>query len=396
MVAETHPGVMAPTSPMQRDSAPRSARSNFLSLLLATSAITFTMSTQAEPSIESKEWGNANGQPVKLYTLKNAKGLLLKVTDYGAIITELHVPDRNGKMADIVLGHDSLDGYLAGHPFFGTIAGRCANRIAKGHFELDGKSYQLATNNGVNHLHGGIKGFDKQVWNARTEITPEGPAIHLGLYSPDGQENYPGNLVANATYTLSNDGELLVEMTAMTDRATLCNLAQHTYWNLAGHDTGSIANHELRLFASRYTPVDGTLIPTGELAPVKGTPFDFTSEKPIGRDLKAAGGDPVGFDHNFVVDGESFAMKQVARACEPKSGRTLELWSNQPGVQFYTGNFLNGTNKGKGGYVYQQHGGFCLETQVYPDSIHRPDWPTPVLRPGQVYRHQMRIKFGTK
>lgn len=364
--------------------------------LLAATMILSTMSNPAQSQIESKSWGSANGLPVTLFTLKNSKGLVMKVTDYGAIITELHAPDRDGKMADIVLGHDSLDGYLAGHPFFGTIAGRCANRIAKGHFELDGKAYQMATNNGPNHLHGGIRGFDKQVWTARTEMTPKGPAIHLGLLSPDGQENYPGNLVANATYALTDDNELLVEMTAMTDRATLCNLAQHTYWNLAGHDSGSIAGHEMKLFASRYTPVDATLIPTGEIAPVKGTPFDFTSPKPIGRDLKATGGDPIGFDHNFVVDGDAFAMKPVARAHEPKSGRTLELWSNQPGVQFYSGNFLNGTNKGKGGYVYQQHGGFCLETQVFPDSIHRSSWPSPILRPGQIYRHQMRVRFSTK
>lgn len=364
--------------------------------LVAASIMLATMNTQAEPSIESKAWGSANGQPVTLYTLKNSRGLVMKVTDYGAIITELHVPDRDGKLADIVLGHDSIDGYLAGHPYFGTIAGRCANRIAKGQFELDGKSYQMATNNGPNHLHGGVRGFDKQVWTARTEATQKGPAIHLGLFSPDGQENYPGNLVANASYTLSNEGELLIEITAMADRATLCNLAQHTYWNLAGHDSGSIAGHELHLSATRYTPVDATLIPTGVLAPVTGTPFDFTAPKPIGRDLTAAGGDPIGFDHNFVVDGDPFAMRRVAQAREPKSGRSLELWSNQPGVQFYSGNFLNGTNKGKGGHVYQQYGGFCLETQVYPDAIHRPEWPSPILRPGQLYRHQMRVKFGAK
>lgn len=374
-------------NPMARD----------LSLCLASASLLLTtMNAQTQPSIETQDWGAANGQPVRLYTLKNTKGLVMKVTDYGAIITELHAPDRDGKSADIVLGHDSIDGYLAGHPYFGTIAGRCANRIARGQFELDGKAYQLATNNGPNHLHGGVKGFDKQVWTARTEMSPRGPAIHLGLFSPDGQENYPGNLVANASYCLTEDGELLIEMAAMTDRATLCNLAQHTYWNLAGHDSGEIAGHELRLFASRYTPVDATLIPTGELAPVKGTPFDFTAAKPIGRDLKATGGDPIGFDHNFVVDGEPSAMRQVAWAHDPKSGRTLELWSNQPGVQFYSGNFLNGTNRGKGGYTYRQYGGFCLETQVYPDSVHRPEWPTPILRPGQIYRHQMRVKFGAK
>jgi len=364
--------------------------------LAAAAMIVLTMSTKAQPSIECKDWGNAAGQPVMLYTLKTAKGLVMKVTNYGAIITELHAPDRDGKLADIVLGHDSLDGYLAGHPFFGTIAGRCANRIANGRFELDDKTYQMATNNGPNHLHGGIKGFDKQVWTARTEVTKAGPAIHLGLFSPDGQETYPGNLIANATYLLAENSELHVEMTAMVDRPTLCNLAQHTYWNLAGHNSGSITNHEVKLFASRYTPVDATLIPTGELAPVKNTPFDFTIKKTIGRDLKGTGGDPVGYDHNFVVDGEPFTMKQVAWARDPKSGRTLELWSNQPGVQFYTGNFLNGTNKGKGGFIYQKHAGFCLETQVYPDSIHRPEWPTPILRPGQLYRHRMRVKFGAK
>jgi len=342
------------------------------------------------------DWGTVEGKPVKLYTLKNSNGLMMKVTDYGAIITELHAPDRDGTLADIVLGFDDLEGYLKGHPYFGALVGRCANRIAEGTFELDGKSYQLATNDGPNHLHGGVKGFDKYVWQAETKDTPEGPSIRLTRTSPDGEEGYPGTVQVAVTYTLTDDNALKVEMEATTDAPTVVNLAQHTYWNLAGHDSGDILGHEVQLHADRYTPVDETLIPTGELAPVAGTPFDFTEPKPIGKDLKAAGGDPIGFDHNFVLDGEPYAMKWAARVHEPKSGRTIELSCDKPGVQFYTGNFLDGTNVGKGGAVYNQYNGFCLETQNFPDSIHRPEWPSVVLRPGQTYRHTMVVKFGAR
>lgn len=362
-------------------------------MLLAVSLLSRLASGQ---EITATDWGLIDGKPVKLFTLKNANGLILKVTNYGAIITELHVPDRNGKLADVVLGFDKLDGYIAGHPYFGAMVGRCANRIAKGRFTLEGQSYQLALNNYPNHLHGGVKGFDKYVWDAEPQKTPEGPAIRLTRTSLDGEENYPGRVDVTVAYILTDKNELKIEMTATTDKATIVNLAQHTYWNLAGHSSGDILGHEVLINADRYTPVDETLIPTGELVPVAGTPFDFTKPKPIGRDLQAAGGKPIGFDHNFVLHGEPSAMKLAARAYEPTSGRQLELFCDKPGVQFYTGNFLDGTNVGKGGAVYKQYNGFCLETQNYPDSIHHADWPSVVLQPGQTYRHVMVARFSAR
>ncbi len=346
--------------------------------------------------ISAVDWGTIDGKPVKLFTIANDAGLVMKVTNFGAIITELHAPDRNGKTADIVLGFESLDGYIAGHPYFGALVGRSANRIADGRFTLEGKSYQLAQNDGEQHLHGGFKGFDKHVWHAEPLNTPEGPGIVLKRTSPNGEENYPGQVQASVSYVLTNKNELKIEMTASTDATTIVNLAQHTYWNLAGHNSGDILGTEMMLNADRYTPVNEKLIPTGELAPVTGTPFDFTKPKPIGQDLKKVGGDPIGYDHNFVLNGEPYAMKLAARAYDPKSGRQMELYCDKPGVQFYTGNFLDGTETGKGGAVYQQYNGFCLETQNFPDSIHHDDWPSVVLRPGQTYRHVMVAKFSTR
>jgi aldose 1-epimerase len=345
---------------------------------------------------EVADWGTVDGKAVHLYTLRNDRGLVMKVTNYGAIITELHVPDRRGQLADVVLGFDDLDGYLAGHPYFGAIAGRCANRIGGGEFTLDGQSYQLEKNDGPNHLHGGVKGFDKHVWDATTMETPSGPAIRLERVSPRGEEGYPGNLTVSVVYTLTNDNELQTEMVATTDAPTLCNLAQHTYWNLAGHDSGTIEGHFLQFNGDRYTPVGDTLIPTGAVDAVAETPFDFTAAKAIGRDLLEVGGDPVGYDHNLVIDGEPDELRLVCRVSDPVSGRTMELSSNQPGCQFYTGNFLDGSIRGKGGAVYGQYQGFCLETQKYPDSIHRDDWPSVVLRPGQTYRHVMIARFSAR
>ncbi len=349
----------------------------------------------AEPIVEN-DWGRIDGRQVKLYTLTNAGGLVLRTTNYVAIITELHLPDRDGRLADVVLGHDTLGGYIAGHPYFGALVGRCANRIAGARFSLDGRDYQLAKNNGPNHLHGGVKGFDKQVYDAAPALTPEGPSIRFSRTSPDGEENYPGNVTVSVAYTLTDSGALRIEFRAETDAPTVVNLAQHTYWNLAGHNSGDILGHELELAADRYTPVDATLIPTGELAEVRGTPFDFTVAKLIGRDLAAAGGDPVGFDHNYALRGEPYAMKLVARVHEHGSGRAFELRCDRPGVQFYTGNFLDGNVAGKGGTPYRKHAGFCLETQNYPDSIHRTDWPSVVLRPGRIYRHTMLFEFGRR
>lgn len=339
-----------------------------------------------------------DGQKVELYTLANSRGAVAKITNYGATLTELHMPDRNGNLADVVLGFDTLEGYLGeDNPFFGTNAGRVANRIAKGRFVLDGRHYTLATNNETNHLHGGVKGFDKVVWTAEPQATSKGPGLKLTYRSRDGEEGYPGNLETTIVYTLTNDNELLVEMSAVTDAPTIVNIAHHTYWNLGGHKSGDVLGHTLKLHADRYTPADDTLIPTGEIAAVKGSPFDFTAPKPLGKDIaafkvesqKQTGG---GYDVNFVLNDASPKLHPCAVLTDPKSGRTMEILTTDPGVQLYTGNWMEGI-KGKAGAVYNQHHGVCLETQKFPDAINHPNFPSIVLRPGQVYKHAMVHRF---
>ncbi len=329
-----------------------------------------------------------DGKPVRLYTISGAGGLVAKFTNYGTILTELHVPDRHGKTADVVLGFDAPPRYFEPHPFFGATAGRVANRIANGEFTLDGKSYTLAKNNGPHSLHGGARGFDKYAWDVATGDS----WIRFTRTSPDGEEGYPGTVQAAVTYTVTPANELKVEMTATTDKPTLVNLAHHSYWNLAGHGSGDVLGHELQLFADRYTPGNETLVPKGTIEPVAGTPFDFRTSKPIGRDLAAAGG----YDTNFVVNGADGNLRPVAKVVEPKSGRVMEIFATEPGVQFYTGNFLDGSVKGKGGASYAKHAGFCLETQKYPDAVHHADWPSPILRPGQTYRHVMVHRFSAR
>ncbi|MCC6580653.1 MAG: galactose mutarotase [Phycisphaeraceae bacterium] len=340
-------------------------------------------------------WGLTDGQSVQLLTLRHDTGLTLKATNLGCIITELHVPDRRGHFADIVLGCEGLSGYLAGHPFFGAIAGRCANRIAKGQFNLDGRAFQLAlNNNAIHHLHGGDKGFDKHVWDARLLTTDEGPAIRFHRVSPDGEEHYPGNLDVTVTYTLTADAQLIVRMAATCDKPTLCNLAQHTYWNLAGHDSGSIAGHILHSPAATYLPNGLDCVPLGRIDPVRETPFDFTTPKTIGQDLHQTGGQPVGYDNHFIVPGPSSQLRLMAAVHDPVTGRRLELLADQPGFQLYTGNFLEPMPNAKCHAAYARHGGFCLETQIHPDAIHHPDWPSPILRPGQTYQHTMVHRFS--
>jgi len=349
-----------------------------------------------KPGIEQRVFGQVDGKTVHLFTLTNANGLVAKITDYGTILTELWVPDKNGVLADVVLGFDNLESYLKGHPYFGAIAGRCANRIAKGRFTLDGKTYQLATNNGPNHLHGGVKGFDKYVWDAEPKMTPEGPALVLSRTSPDGEEGYPGTVKATCTYTLTNANELKIEFTATTDKPTIVNLAHHTYWNLGGAAAGDILGHTLQINADRFTPVDETLIPNGGTPPVEGTCIDFRRPHRIGDDLEEMGGNPSGYDHNLILNGNPGELRWAARLADPKSGRQMELLTTEPGVQLYTGNFLDGSITGKGGIVYKKHHGLCLETQHFPDSINKPDWPSVVLRPGQTYRHLMIHRFTAK
>jgi aldose 1-epimerase len=349
-------------------------------------------------SIQKSDFGKTSeGQNVELYTLTNNNGMVAKIMTYGAIVTELHVPDRNGKNADVVLGFDNLKQYLDGHPFFGAIAGRYANRIAKGVFTLNGKEYHLAINNGPNSLHGGKVGFDKHVWKAESSQSAAGPALMLTYVSPDMEEGYPGTLTTHVTYTLTNDNALKIDYHATTDKPTILNLTNHSYWNLHGAGSGKdILDHVLRLNADNYTPVDDTLIPTGEIKSVKGTEFDFTSPKPIGRDIAKTPGNPNGYDHNFVINGKPGTLRMAAQANDPDTGRTMEVWTTQPGVQFYTGNFLDGNLKGINGKMYGKHYAFCLETQHYPDSINQPKFPSVVLNPGATFTSTTVYKFSAK
>jgi len=352
-----------------------------------------TESVVASPSGSTARlpFGRIDGQDVHLYAMRNASGMTLKVATYGAIVTSLEVPDRAGRLVDVVLGHDRLEGYLAHSPYFGATVGRVANRIRDARFELGGKTYHLASNNAPHHLHGGAVGWDKVLWNARELTWPKGVALALTRRSPDGEEGYPGNVEAETVYALTDDCELRIEMSARTDATTIVNMAHHTYWNLAG--SGSIAGHHLVLHAKRYTPGD-PMVPTGVEQPVEGTAFDFTTAKPIGRDLVSAGGSPVGYDHNFVVDGDPTALRPVARLADPGSGRVMTIAANQPGVQFYSGNFLDGTIVGRSGRPYRQHDGLCLETQGFPNAVNVPAWRSQVLlKPGQPYKHTMIHRF---
>jgi aldose 1-epimerase len=330
---------------------------------------------------------------VDIFTLRNANGVEIKATNYGGIITSIVTPDRGGHPGDIVLGFDALDSYLKDSPYFGAVVGRYGNRIAKGRFTLDGQTYTLATNNGPNHLHGGLKGFDKVVWKAEPLTGQTG--IVLSRRSPDGEEGYPGNLDVRITYELTDRNELVIDYHATTDKATPVNLTQHTYFNLAG--TGDILGHQLMIEADRYTPVDSTLIPTGELAPVQSTPFDFRTPTAIGarigqsdEQLKNGGG----YDHNWVLNRKGSGRQLVARVIEPKTGRTLEVSTTEPGLQFYSGNFLDGTITGKAGRVYQRRNGLCLETQHFPDSPNQAKFPSTILRPGGAYDSQTVFRFG--
>jgi aldose 1-epimerase len=339
----------------------------------------------------------AAGTPVELYTLVNDKGLKVKITNYGCIIVSILAPDRQGKLEDIVLGFETLEKYLEPHPFFGAIAGRYANRIAGGKFSLNGVEYTLAQNNGPNHLHGGLKGFDKAVWQAE-EFSGDGEVgLRLAYESPDGEEGYPGTLKVNVFYTLTNQGGLRVDYLASTDQDTVLNLTNHSYFNLSGAET--ISDHEVRLNADRFTPVDATLIPTGELRSVKGTPMDFTQPVAIGARINEADEQLQygrGYDHNWVLNNSGGSLALAATVYELTTGRVLEVYTTQPGVQFYTGNFLDGTVTGKKGRPYPQRAGFCLETQHFPDSPNQPNFPSTVLRPGEQYNQTTVFKFSTR
>ncbi|TWT84143.1 Aldose 1-epimerase precursor [Planctomycetes bacterium CA13] len=340
---------------------------------------------------------------IKLYTLKNSSGMTVKVTNFGAIITSILVPDRDGNMEDVVLGYNHLKDYInaVDKPYFGAVVGRYGNRIAKGEFTIDGETYSLATNNNENHLHGGIIGFDKVVWDAKPVEGDGWSGLELNYLAKDMEEGYPGNLNVKVTYRLTNANELVIDYFATTDKKTPVNLTQHTYFNLKGEGEGTILDHALMLNAKRYTPVDEGLIPTGEMPDVAGTPFDFTTAKAIGCDIGQENEQlefGLGFDHNFVLDksGDSDAMTLAARVTESDSGRVLEVHTTEPGIQFYCGNFLDGRLKGKSGKTYLHRGGFCLETQHYPDSPNQPNFPSTILSPGEEYRTTTAFKFSAK
>ncbi len=348
--------------------------------------------------VEKSNFGTTrDGLAVDLYTLTNAKGVTAKIITYGALLTELHVPDRAGQMADVVLGFKTLDRYEGDHPYFGGTIGRVANRIAKGRFRLGGQEYTLAANNGPNHLHGGIKGFDKRVWKAQPASVGGVPAVRFTYTSADMEEGYPGMVTATVTYTLTHANELRLEYTATTDKPTIVNLTNHSYFNLAGDGQGTILDHELTIMADRYTPVDDTLIPTGEIATVRGTVMDFNRATAIGaRISEVPGPAPGGYDHNYALSHGGGVLAMSASVRDPKSGRLMEVLTSEPGVQLYTGNFLDGTIAGKAGVAYQKHAGFCLETQHYPDSINRPNFPPVVLPPGRTFKSTTVYRFSAR
>jgi len=370
----------------------------FVNCLLGCAAPRDSRSDTVRPpsQISRQSFGNTpDGTSVDLFTLRNSRGAEVKILTYGGIVQSFIVPDKNGKMGDVVLGHDNMEGYLKASPFFGCLVGRYGNRIARGKFTLSGKEYTLAQNNGPNAIHGGKKGFDKVVWQPKILATPEGPALALHYVSKDGEEGYPGNLDITATYTFTDDNALRLDYTATTDKDTIVNLTQHSYFNLAGK--GDVLNYEVMIDADKTTPVDSTLIPTGELRPVQGTPFDFRKPTRIGariddddEQLKIG----KGYDHNWVINKRPGELKLAARVHEPTTGRVLEVLSTEPGLQFYTGNHLDGKIVGKGGWAYKSRDAFCMEPEHFPDSPNHPELPSFVLKPGEVYKNTIIYKVS--
>jgi aldose 1-epimerase len=380
----------------------KSALFFFLSLLLAMSSS--VSSSAATPAVTSAPFGRlADGRAATVYTLTNAQGMRADITDYGAIVVRLSAPDRQGRQEDVVLGFNRVEDYVKASPYFGAVVGRYGNRIAGGRFTLDGQTFTLATNNSPGgipcHLHGGQVGFDKVLWRAEPQLRDNVAGLELTCLSRDGEEGYPGNLEVTVRYRLTNDNALHVEYSAVTDRPTPVNLTQHTYFNLKGEGRGDINGHVLTLRARRMTPVNAGLIPTGEIRDVGGTPFDFTTPHAIGARLDADdaqlrfGG---GYDHNWVLDRGAEGLALAAEVFEPDSGRVLQVWTEEPGLQFYGGNFLDGSYVGKGGRPYVYRGGFCLETQHFPDSPNQPAFPPTILRPGETYRSATVFRFAVR
>lgn len=355
----------------------------------------------ASDTVSSKSFGTVDGKTAKLFTLTNSHGMVVKITNYGGIITSIIVPDRTGKTRDVVLGYDDVDGYVndPNGTYFGALIGRYGNRIAKGHLVVDGKTYKLAINNPPNSLHGGKVGFNKKIWAASPFQTRRSAGVTLRYFSPDGEENYPGNLNVKVVYTLTNDDALRMQYTAVTDKDTVVNLTNHAYFNLNGAGNGTILGHRVRINADRYTPIDSTSIPLGPLARVAGTPFDFRRPHAIGERINASNlqlKNGSGYDHNFVLNQPGTDLIESAQVYSPLSGIVLTEFTNEPGMQLYTGNFLNGKNVGKGGKAYQRRTGFCLEAQHYPDSPNQPKYPTTELKPGETYQQTTIYKFSTR
>jgi len=385
--------------------------SGWIVMLCSSTACAGGRAPRPTASVRREPFGTTDrGEAVSVYTLRNAHGIEVRAINYGGIIVSLKVPDRNGRVDDVVLGHDSLEQYERASPYFGAIIGRYGNRIARGRFTLEGRTYTLATNNGHNHLHGGVKGFDKVVWDVATFERPDSVGLVFRYTSPDGEEGYPGTLRATVTYTLTEGNELIFDYHATTDRATPVNLTQHSYFNLAGDGSGDILRHVVTLNADHFTPVDSTLIPTGEIRSVAGTPFDFRTPTPIGAridqdDEQLRYGR--GYDHNFVLNtggkggtggtrGEGAALTLAARVYEATTGRVMEIYTTEPGLQFYSGNFLDGTLRGKRGLAYGHRYGFAMETQHFPDTPNKPAFPSSTLRPGEEYRSRTIYKFAAQ
>ena len=357
-----------------------------------------TMNNTPKGTITKADFGaTPEGQAVELYTLRNSKGMEATIMTYGGIVTSLKTADKHGQFSDVVLGYDNLDGYLKSTPYFGALIGRYGNRIANGKFSLDGVEYTLATNNMPNHLHGGVKGFDKVVWTARALPTANGPSLILTYVSPAGEEGYPGTLLVTAIYSVTEAGELRLDYSATTSAKTVVNLTQHSYFNLRGR--GDMLDHTVVINADKFTPTDAGSIPTGELRPVVGTPFDFTTPHTVGERINANDEQlklGKGYDHNWVANKNGNELSFLAGVSEPTSGRMMEVWSTDPGVQFYSGNFLDGTLTGKGGWTYQFRNGLCFEPQHFPDSPNHPAFPTTVLNPGEKYHNTIIYKFSAK
>lgn len=355
----------------------------------------------AQATVTKESFGTTStGESIDIYTLRNANGVETRITNYGGIVVSLKIPDRNHKFDDVVLGFSDLESYLTkNNPYFGAIIGRYGNRIGKGRFKLNGVEYKLAANNGENHLHGGIKGFDKVIWTGRSRNNRSGPAVVLTYVSKDGEEGYPGNLRVTVTYTLTNKNELKINYSASTNKDTVINLTHHSYFNLLGEGNGNVLNHQIKINADSFVPTDATSIPTGELRKVVNTPFDFLEANRIGarinldeEQLKFGNG----YDHTWIINGRPGTLRLAASAYESFTGRFMEVWTTEPGMQFYTGNFLDGSLTGKSGKAYERRSGFCFETQHYPDSPNQPSFPTTTLKRGAIYRSTTIYRFSLK